>query len=426
MADTTKTAPALQALIEVRKLARHPDYDWPPDLAKEVDELIARAAAAQDAPAEPCGRVTAEADRRGRRWHFTPNREAWEQLTRQPRADFVHFDVYLAARASQPIPASPDAAATVPSHQATAAVISLGSALHRISTGNYDGAAKVIARVREMFSAAAPTAAQPLTTHPYEARRYCSGDGAWTDWQPCTSDQAAWWRQGHAGKFEIRDRVMLLTDDDMAKSLAAAIDLPTVYEAAAFRKGFMAAQRALLAKLREQQPVCDLAAGWIAGRAETYAEVYSSNTLAEAYQAGAEFALRSKVLHAAAPAPTPAPVGAQEREHVDCIGLALDLEARAKTVESQTTERAMRAAAHGLRLLAARSAAQAAQAVPADMAEGWSVTVSLHGVPELIIGSTFRYSGIGDLDRATIVGCAQHLLAWPGVPRPVETQAAQP
>lgn len=54
---------------------------------------------------------------------------------------------------------------------------------------------------------AAPTAAQPLTTHPYEARRYCSGDGAWTDWQPCTSDQAAWWRQGHAGKFEIRDRV---------------------------------------------------------------------------------------------------------------------------------------------------------------------------------------------------------------------------
>lgn len=37
---------------------------------------------------------------------------------------------------------------------------------------------------------------------------------------------------------------------------------------------------------------------------------------------------------------------------VDCIGLALDLEARAKTVESQTTERAMRAAAHGLRLLA--------------------------------------------------------------------------
>lgn len=39
---------------------------------------------------------------------------------------------------------------------------------------------------------------------------------------------------------------------------------------------------------------------------------------------------------------------------VDCIGLALDLEARAKTVESQNTERAMKAAAHGLRLLAAK------------------------------------------------------------------------
>ena len=37
---------------------------------------------------------------------------------------------------------------------------------------------------------------------------------------------------------------------------------------------------------------------------------------------------------------------------VDCIGLALDLEARAKMVESQTTERAMLAAAHGLRLIA--------------------------------------------------------------------------
>jgi hypothetical protein len=38
--------------------------------------------------------------------------------------------------------------------------------------------------------------------------------------------------------------------------------------------------------------------------------------------------------------------------NVDCIGLALDLEARAKTVESQTTERVMLAAAHGLRLIA--------------------------------------------------------------------------
>ena len=41
---------------------------------------------------------------------------------------------------------------------------------------------------------------------------------------------------------------------------------------------------------------------------------------------------------------------------IDCIGLALDLEARAKTVESQTTERVMIAAAQGLRLLASEQA----------------------------------------------------------------------
>lgn len=44
---------------------------------------------------------------------------------------------------------------------------------------------------------------------------------------------------------------------------------------------------------------------------------------------------------------------------VDCIGLALDLEKRAKTVESQTTERAMLAAARGLRLIAAHKALKA-------------------------------------------------------------------
>lgn len=36
---------------------------------------------------------------------------------------------------------------------------------------------------------------------------------------------------------------------------------------------------------------------------------------------------------------------------VDWLGLALDLEAQAKRVESQTVERAMLAAAHGLRLM---------------------------------------------------------------------------
>ena len=38
---------------------------------------------------------------------------------------------------------------------------------------------------------------------------------------------------------------------------------------------------------------------------------------------------------------------------VDCIGLALDLEKQSKRVESQTVERAMKAAAHGLRLIEA-------------------------------------------------------------------------
>ncbi|MBQ1763252.1 MAG: hypothetical protein IIZ92_10180, partial [Aquincola sp.] len=42
----------------------------------------------------------------------------------------------------------------------------------------------------------------------------------------------------------------------------------------------------------------DLASAWIAGRAETYAEIHPNATLAEAYQAGAEFALRSKGLQA--------------------------------------------------------------------------------------------------------------------------------
>jgi len=39
---------------------------------------------------------------------------------------------------------------------------------------------------------------------------------------------------------------------------------------------------------------------------------------------------------------------------VDCIGLALDLESQAKRVESQTVERAMLAAANGLRIIAAQ------------------------------------------------------------------------
>ncbi|URI08786.1 hypothetical protein MW290_24730 [Aquincola tertiaricarbonis] len=49
---------ALQALIEISKIARHPEYDWPLDLAREVDAIIARAALsapAQDAQADLIG-----------------------------------------------------------------------------------------------------------------------------------------------------------------------------------------------------------------------------------------------------------------------------------------------------------------------------------------------------------------------------------
>ena len=58
-----------------------------------------------------------------------------------------------------------------------------------------------------------------------------------------------------------------------------------------------------------------------------------------------------------------------EPTDVDWRGLALDLEARAKTVESQTTERAMLAAAHGLRLIG-----PAAATAPAPVAQAREIT----------------------------------------------------
>lgn len=68
----------------------------------------------------------------------------------------------------------------------------------------------------------------------------------------------------------------LLTAADVDSGLRQAIDIPTPYEAAAFRKGARWAERALLARLGEQQPVCwanpalarpndpDEAGGWTA------------------------------------------------------------------------------------------------------------------------------------------------------------------
>jgi hypothetical protein len=67
------------------------------------------------------------------------------------------------------------------------------------------------------------------------------------------------------------------------------------------------------------------------------------------------FADATAALRASAAPPAPAGV-AVPASQVDAIGAALDLEGRAKTVESQTTERAMLHAANCLRLLAAAPA----------------------------------------------------------------------
>ena len=57
--------------------------------------------------------------------------------------------------------------------------------------------------------------------------------------------------------------------------------------------------------------------------------------------------LTGKKWHATKPAAQRQPLT------VDCIGLALDLETQSKRVESQTVERAMIAAANGLRIIEA-------------------------------------------------------------------------
>lgn len=67
---------------------------------------------------------------------------------------------------------------------------------------------------------------------------------------------------------------------------------------------------------------------------------------------GAKMAAELRRLHAQVAALTPAQPVSQQHT-VDCIGLALDLESCAKKATSQTAQRAMEAAARGLRLLAA-------------------------------------------------------------------------
>lgn len=43
---------------------------------------------------------------------------------------------------------------------------------------------------------------EPLT---HEARRYCKGDDAWTEWQPCTEEQASRYLKDET--FQVRQRV---------------------------------------------------------------------------------------------------------------------------------------------------------------------------------------------------------------------------
>lgn len=69
-------------------------------------------------------------------------------------------------------------------------------------------------------------------------------------------------------------------------------------------------------------------------------------------------------------------------QQVDWMGLALELEAQAKCVESQTVERSMLAAAHGLRLMGGEQ-----RRTP----NGWSPFVSL----------AYRLEQAGTIDVAT-------------------------
>jgi hypothetical protein len=110
-------------------------------------------------------------------------------------------------------------------------------------------------------------------------------------------------------------------------------------------------------ELRERQaaphaPADDLSPAykWLEMVAATnYGEVRQAALSMMAYYQGAAF-----------PAPA-APHAQAEPVTVDWLGLALDLEAQAKRVQSQTAERAMNAAANGLRLMGAAPVPQEAE-----------------------------------------------------------------
>lgn len=59
-------------------------------------------------------------------------------------------------------------------------------------------------QVSQRGSGGASEASKGGLTH--EARRYCHGDGEWSNWQACTEQQALDWRSSDQ-KFEVRKRV---------------------------------------------------------------------------------------------------------------------------------------------------------------------------------------------------------------------------
>lgn len=65
-------------------------------------------------------------------------------------------------------------------------------------------------RVQDQLDAAAWKAANDQAPKPqpstHEARRYCKGDGSWTTWQPCTTQQAEMRRTDDT--FQVRLRTL--------------------------------------------------------------------------------------------------------------------------------------------------------------------------------------------------------------------------
>lgn len=55
---------------------------------------------------------------------------------------------------------------------------------------------------RDALRAASGRAGGDAQQHTYKARRWCHGDGAWSEWQPCTAAQAASYAKDET--FQVR------------------------------------------------------------------------------------------------------------------------------------------------------------------------------------------------------------------------------